>query len=84
MGDQESEAEKGEVESPNPKENKDKKEVKEETFRRMVREILLEMLDDDDKKEPEHLKTDPTVSAVSESGQSGSPSFSDKASALSV
>lgn len=48
LGDQESEAEKGEVESPNPQ---DKKEVKEESFRRMVREILLEMLGDDDKRE---------------------------------
>ena len=51
LGDQESEAEKGEVESPNPKDKEGEKEVKEETFRRMVREILLEMLDDDDKKE---------------------------------
>ena len=51
LGDQESEAEKGEVESPNPKADEDEKEVKEETFRRMVREILLEMISDDDKRE---------------------------------
>ncbi len=51
LGDQESEGESGEVESPNPKNKEGEKEVKEETFRRMVREILLEMFSDDDKRE---------------------------------
>ncbi len=50
LGDQESEAEKGEVESPNPK-DKDAVEVKEESFRRMVRDILLEVLSDQDKQD---------------------------------
>lgn len=51
LGDQESEGESGEVESPNPKNKEGEKEVKEETFRRMVRDILLEMFSDDDKRE---------------------------------
>ena len=57
LGDQESEAEKGEVDSPNPK-DEDKKEVKEETFRRMVREVLLEMLSDEEKREFDEFRGD--------------------------
>ena len=57
LGDQESEAEKGDVEPVDPKEKKaQKEEVKEESFRRMVREILLEMLGDDDKKEVDEFR----------------------------
>tara|TARA_Y100000992_G_scaffold298013_1_gene262489 strand:+ start:1016 stop:2290 length:1275 start_codon:yes stop_codon:yes gene_type:complete len=57
LGDQESDAEKGEVESPDPK-SEDEKEVKEETFRRMVREVLLEMLSDDEKREFDEFRGD--------------------------
>jgi len=56
LGDQESEAEKGETEPLTPK-GEEKKEVKEETFRHMVREILLEMLSDDDKAEFEEYRS---------------------------
>ena len=79
LGDQESEAEKGEVESPNPKDNEDEKEVKEETFRRMVRSILLEMLSDDEKAELDDFRggysveqpeaSAPAPSASSQDGQ---------------
>jgi len=51
LGDQESEAEKGETEPLSSDNNKETTEVKEESFRLMVRDILLEMLSDEDKRE---------------------------------
>ena len=57
LGDQESEAEKGEVELVNPK-DRDAIEVKEESLRRMVRDILLEVLSDQDKEEFENYRGD--------------------------
>lgn len=73
LGDQESEAEKGEVESPDPK-SEDEKEVKEETFRRMVREVLLEMLSDDEKREFDEFRGD----GYSVTGPEDEPAASDR------
>ena len=70
LGDQESEAEKGETEPLTPK-GEEKKEVKEETFRHMVREILLEMLSDDDKAEFEEYRAGSGSGSGSGGGDDG-------------